>query len=102
MRITIPGLMGHAYHVKFTHIQEDMHTDSPVRHTECKILESEEDKEELGFVSIGYSRCHPKDNFNKEIGRQLSLKKALEDGKFTKESREIFWENYRNWGKKRF
>jgi hypothetical protein len=30
------------------------------------------------------------------------LKKALEDGEFTKEARTHFWNEYRNWGKQRF
>jgi hypothetical protein len=102
MRVLLPGLVGLAYIVKFLHIQENLDSENPVRHTQCKILQAEEGKEDLGYISIGYSRCHPNDNFNKEIGRQLALKKALEDGEFTKEARTHFWNEYRNWGKQRF
>ena len=62
----------------------------------------EENLPKLGYVSVGYARCHPNDNFEKELGRQMSLKKALEDGDFTKEARTSFWDVYRNWGKERF
>lgn len=99
------------YLVKFNHVQEGINVSKsklskreekidllPVRHTECKILLEQEDKDIPGFVGIGYSRCHPNDNFNKETGRQLSLKKALEDGEFDKDTRTIFWDNYRSWG----
>ncbi len=98
------------YIVKFTHTQTggkrvtklSVHDEPLIRHTECKILTPIEGKEMPGFVSIGYAKCHPKDNFNKETGRQLSLKKALEDGDFSKEERTEFWNAYRNWGTKRF
>lgn len=108
MRVVIPGLIGIAFLAKFTHVQKEdtpkLSSDGAIseRFTECKILQQEEGKEELGFISIGYARCHPKDNFSKEKGRQISLAKALEDGDFTKEIRTIFWDEYRNWGKERF
>lgn len=105
MKVIIGGLI---YLVRFTHVQtggeilKNGESTPLVRHTECKILQELEEGEQPGFISIGYARCHPKDNFSKELGRQYSLKKALEDGDFTKESRAIFWEEYRNWGKSRF
>lgn len=112
MIVLIDGLVGVEYRVFFTHVQTGGHkssklsnpaTEEPlVRLTECKILEKVDGKEDLCFVSIGYSRCHPDDNFDKETGRQLSLKKALIDGDFTKETRKQFWDVYRNWGKERF
>ena len=116
MIVVLEGLVGVEFVVKFVHINEGNESTkvsmlpnkiqeeaTPLkRHTECKILERVEGKEDLGFISIGYAKCHPNDNFNKEIGRQQSLKKALEDGEFTKEAREQFWNAYRNWGKNRF
>jgi len=113
MIVTIEGQVGVEYRVFFTHVNDGgQHKVSklskpieytpPVRHTECKILEKHDDREDLVFSSIGYARCHPDDNFCKETGRQLSLKKALEDGQFTKESRKQFWDVYKTWGKERF
>ncbi len=106
MRVEIPGLVGTAFSVKFTHVQDEAQDKTPIRHTECKILEKDSEDlspdAKLGFVSIGYARCHPNDNFSKETGRQMSLKKALDDGDFTKEARTVFWDNYKNWGKERF
>lgn len=46
--------------------------------------------------------CNPKDNFEKEVGRQLSLKRALEHCGFSKPIRKIFWNAYKVWGKVRF
>lgn len=101
------------YMVQFTHVQKGGKviqrklSGSPIeetpleRHTRCKIL-LDQNTEDLGFISIGYARCHPNDNFNKEKGRQFSLNKALDDTSFSKEERTIFWNAYRNWGKKRF
>lgn len=97
------------YMVHFTHVNEEAVTSRKLtnygqelapakRHTECKILvPSEVEGEMPGFISIGYAKCHPKDNFNKEKGRQLSLSKALEDAEFDKETRTAFWNAYRNW-----
>lgn len=93
----IVNLNGTQYSVRFRHTQDESN-----RHTECKILQPIEGKEMPGFISIGYARCHPKDNFSKETGRQLSLKKALDDGNFSKEDRTTFWSEYRDWGTKRF
>jgi hypothetical protein len=64
--------------------------------TKCSI------ERDTDFVSAGYAKCHPNDNFNSETGRQIALKNALEDGNLPKEDRTIFWETYRNWGKVRF
>lgn len=44
--------------------------------------------------------------FSKDTGRKVSLKRALEDGPFTKEERAAVWEDYRlsrpvpRWGKR--
>lgn len=64
--------------------------------TQCSITRNEE------FIAAGYSKCHPKDNFCSETGRQIALKKALEDSNLPKEDRTVFWNTYRTWGKERF
>lgn len=60
--------------------------------TQCTITSNGE------FVGAGYSKCHPKDNFEAEKGRQFSLKKALQDAEVSKEDRTVFWNTYRTWG----
>ena len=60
-----------------------------------------EKKEDGTWEDICHKQAivHPRDNFNKEIGRQVSLAKVLQD-QFPKEERIIFWNAYANWGVK--
>lgn len=101
------------YLVKYVHIQTggpqrvskltpQREVEPLKRHTECKVLQVIEGKDMPAFVGIGYAKCHPNDNFDKEKGRQLSLKQALKDANFDKSERAIFWEEYRTWGTERF
>lgn len=50
-----------------------------------------------GFVKYcqGSAYCDPRDKFNKEFGRKLSLTRALKYGNFTKDARRQVWEHYR-------
>lgn len=66
------------------------------RFTGCIITEGE------AFVGKGTAVLYYEDTYDKELGRQQALKKALVDSCFTKEQRTIVWDTYRNWGKKRF
>ena len=84
------------YFIKFKHTQNE-----EVRHTECTVMEGPS-KETSLFKGVGYSKCHPNDNFSKEKGRQYSLAKALEDCSFTKSERGDIWHTYRTWNKERF
>lgn len=43
----------------------------------------------------GGAYCDPRDKFNREFGRKLSLARALERGNFTKDARRQVWEHYR-------
>lgn len=46
---------------------------------------------------VGVSLCHKNDTFDKEIGRKLSLKRALEEAvTVSKAERTQIWENYRH------
>ncbi len=45
-------------------------------------------------VITGISRCSKRDNFEKEVGRKLALKRALESSPFNKEERSAIWEVY--------
>ena len=40
--------------------------------------------------------CHEKDNFCRATGRKLSLTRAMESVRLTKEERKEIWEAYRN------
>jgi hypothetical protein len=44
-------------------------------------------------VSEGYGYCSLKDQYNKETGRRVALKRALED-KFNYQERSYFWQFY--------
>lgn len=55
-------------------------------------------KEQISTFSA-VSKCSPRDNFNKEVGRKLALSRALESETaraiLTKEDRKNVWEAYR-------
>jgi len=55
--------------------------------TSCIITKDER------VISIGNTRCSIKDRDIKEIGRKLSLQRAIND--FNKSIRTDFWESYR-------
>lgn len=46
----------------------------------------------INFPSIAV--CHPNDNFNKNTGRKIALKRALEQRGFDREDRTKFWQAY--------
>lgn len=48
-------------------------------------------------VYIGYSYCHPKDQFNKITGRKMALTRAIED--LPREERREIWEVYHGSGR---
>ena len=47
-------------------------------------------------VAMGRSVCHPKDSFNKEIGRKCALADALKAGGFGVFERKAIWDAYLN------
>ena len=70
---------------------------APCYCTECRIFSFETTN--YGAVSFsvsGNAVCSPNDNFNKEYGRKLSLKRALEKSSFDKAQRGRVWEVYRS------
>lgn len=54
-----------------------------------------------GETVLASSVCNPKDNFNKDAGRKLSLARALKDASLSKEERTEIWEAYRTMGNKK-
>jgi hypothetical protein len=53
----------------------------------------DETVEDMAFIRSGLALCSPNDNFNKEIGRKISLKKAM--ATYNKEIRTKLWEEFR-------
>ena len=49
-------------------------------------------------VGSGTANVHPKDNFNKEKGRQIALARAISN--MDKKYRTQIWKEYRTWGTK--
>ena len=47
-------------------------------------------------VAMGRSICHPKDSFNKEIGRKCALADALKAGNYGIFERKTIWNAYLN------
>ena len=100
MKINIDG---RDYSFKFYH-KNDTDTSSKLssnkvpntpleRATTC-IIYNEEGVE----VNSGTANVHPSDNFCKEKGRQIALKRAISN--MDKSYRTQIWEEYRTWGAK--
>lgn len=58
--------------------------------TEVKVVN------QAGQTAIGIARCSKKDNFCKEVGRKLALKRAISQLTLTKEERTKLWKDYQN------
>lgn len=98
----IINIDGRNYSFKFYHKNDQLSTSklskkveqTPLeRATTCIIFNEEGIK-----VSSGTANVHPKDNFCKEKGRQISLSRAI--SKWDKSYRTQVWEEYRTWGNK--
>ena len=90
------------YKVKFKHYNSD----KDYKGTKCTIIRiSNSNNPEISIedtVITTNTILKDGENFNKEIGRQLSLKRALHQIGFSKGIRQIFWNAYKVWGKTRF
>ena len=100
MKINIDG---RDYSFKFYHKNEQPATNgklskkvvqTPIERATTCIIFNEEGIE----VSSGTANVHPKDNFCKEKGRQISLSRAI--SKWDKSYRTQIWNEYRTWGAK--
>lgn len=60
--------------------------------TLCKIVIENHPAYPLGFV--GSALCSSNDNFDKETGRKISLRRALEVAGFDKNQRTFIWNMY--------
>jgi len=72
-----------------THVAEDYRLVNGV--TVCKIFETY-DGEEHSYM--GWAECSVKDRYDKEIGRKVSLKRALFNAGFEYEDRKEIWGAY--------
>ena len=101
------NIQGQDYSFKFYHTNPQ-HEESPgklskkvetevkeplIRATTCVIYNSAGDS-----VASGSANVHPKDVFNREKGRRISLSRAMSS--WDKEVRAQVWEEYRTWGAK--
>lgn len=75
--------------MNFQRKQVDRH-----RITICQLI-SVENGQEVVFAQ-GESFCSPRDNFNKDHGRKIALKKALAISNFNKSQRKLIWSSYFN------
>lgn len=57
--------------------------------TQCLIKDKNDE-----VVCVGEAVLSPGDNFSRNIGRRLSMKKALTELKLTKEEKANFWNQY--------
>lgn len=46
------------------------------------------------IIAVGYAICSEKDNYSKEIGRKISLTRALKSCEFPKSDRKYIWDKY--------
>jgi hypothetical protein len=51
-------------------------------------------------VYVSFAETSPMDHFSRDIGRKLSLARALKNANLSKEERKEIWEAYRNLTKK--
>lgn len=77
---------------RFKHITDAPTEENPQpRGTICTVTD-----ENGQFVAQSFARLHPKDQFDKNKGRQIALGYALREF-VPKEDRFVFWEVYQNW-----
>lgn len=98
MIITIDNVK---FKVIFTHTNKEDYKGTTCTIRRISNYNNPEDSKEEILVATN-AICNPKDNFDKEVGRKLSLKRALEKVGFSKPVKQIFWNAYKIWGKVRF
>lgn len=95
------NLNGKDYSFKFFHTNKTdaqsklskTSPEAPIRATTCMVFD-----EQGECVSKGTANVHPKDNFCKEKGRKISLRRSMKT--WEKSFRSEVWESYRTWGVK--
>jgi len=65
--------------------------------TDCIIsVKTGSGEKDWEVLNMGRSKCHEEDRFEKDRGRKISLKRAMDNPMFHKEDRKIIWESYIN------
>jgi hypothetical protein len=82
-------LFGAVFNLKFMHTTT-FHNGLIRRTTIAEVVPANK----LNNVYIECAYCHPKDQFNKKIGRKLALTKVLKSLKWDKEIRTMVWNQY--------
>lgn len=84
--------------VKFKHSFSEAYVRGVKKHTRltyCAIYELDGNDIPKKKISYGVAKCSELDNFSREIGRKLSMRRALLEGKnFSYEERETVWKAY--------
>jgi hypothetical protein len=83
----------HSIHHVSNVIKTDIDNTIPLSKTSCKIDFFDSKGNALGHVE-GSSKVSPRDFYNKELGRKLTLKRAMKD--IEKPIRTALWEAYLN------
>lgn len=65
--------------------------------TTCEVFSAapgQKFKDHGTVIGQGVAVCDSRDNFCKEIGRKLSMTRALRNTDLSKQERQLIWENY--------
>lgn len=88
---------GRKFIIKFLHSTGQGRDGLPVKgvkkFSQCIVRELHDDKT-IEFLGIGYSYVHPQDNFVKEMGRTVSLNRALSDAELNFDEKLAVWIAY--------
>lgn len=79
------------YKVTWRHGNKEPEPELGSKICECFIVNTSDES----IFGVGYSYCHPKDNYVKETGRKMSMNEALLQ-MFDKVDRDVFWKSYFN------
>lgn len=89
----ITNIDGYDYRISFKH---DGPGYSP-RTTTCsieKVTAGGRFKDDGQVIATGIASCDSRDNFDKSIGRRLSMKRAMNKSNFSRAERIRIWEAY--------
>lgn len=91
---------GKRYQVKFNHIWTGKVPEAwGPKITYCSITRwrnvNPELNAEVVLYGSGVARCSDYDQFQRSVGRKISLTRALEDAGLDKFARSVFWAEYR-------
>jgi len=77
-----------SYTIKWKHHQKPI---TGKAHTECQIIDTDSET----VLAGGIATLSEKDQYDKNIGRKVSLSEAMDNLSLSKEQRAKIWEDYR-------